>query len=146
MCISQSVNIVTFEHSDFGNKANGVCPIWCGGDFNFRKGGHLILRQLKLAIQFPPGSLAIIPSATLKHGNTSIADDETRVSFTQYTAGGLFRWVQYGFRTWKMLEQKNEAQAKAELAARDTRWMHALTAFSTVDSLHQDRLEAGLLK
>ena len=44
---------VSFEHTDFGNKANGVCPIWCGGDFDFRKGGHLILRQIKLVVQFP---------------------------------------------------------------------------------------------
>ncbi|KIP02061.1 hypothetical protein PHLGIDRAFT_52988, partial [Phlebiopsis gigantea 11061_1 CR5-6] len=90
--------VVCQEHADFGNKANGICPIWCGGSFDYRKGGHLVLRQLKLVIQFPPGSLICIPSATLRHGNTPIAKGETRVSFTQYAAGGLFRWVQYGFQ------------------------------------------------
>ena len=137
--------VVTYEHADFGNKANGVCPIWCGGDFDYRVGGHLILRQLKLVIQFPPGSLVIIPSATLKHGNVPVGVDESRVSFTQYSAGGLFRWVHYGHRSWRSLEVFDSDRAQAELAAREMQWKTAMESFSTLESLHNDRIEAGLV-
>ena len=137
--------VVTFEHSDFGNKANGVCPIWCGGDFDYRTGGHLILRQLKLVVQFPPGSLILIPSATLKHGNVPVLPHEKRISFTQYSAGGLFRWVHYGLRSWKALEDFDSDWAEAEQALRSTQWKTAIAAYSSLDSLHNDRIEAGLV-
>ncbi|KIP01224.1 hypothetical protein PHLGIDRAFT_58944, partial [Phlebiopsis gigantea 11061_1 CR5-6] len=90
--------VVTREHTDGGNKANGICPIWCAGSFDYLSGGHLILRQLGKVLQFPPGSMILIPSATLRHGNTAIGPNETRISFTQYSAGGLFRWVGNGYQ------------------------------------------------
>ena len=130
----------TFEHTDSGNKANGVCPIFCSGTFNPKQSGHLILRQLKLLIEFPPGTFILIPSATLMHGNVSIGPGEERESFTQYAAGGLFRWVQYKFRSWKMLEEEGDVEfMQRELEARQTRWSDALAQFSTISSLHDDR-------
>lgn len=137
--------VVCYEHADFSNKANGICPIWCGGSFDHRLGGHLILWQLKMVIQFPAGSLICIPSATLRHGNISIAKHETRVSFTQYAAGGLFKWVHYGHQTWEQLAEKDEDFAAAELAIRNTRWRQAAKKFSTIESLHRDRIAAGLV-
>ena len=80
---------VTFMHTDTGNKANGLCVITALGKFNPKRGGHLILGRLRLVVEFPPGSTALIPSATVPHGNTSIQDGETRMSVTQYAAGGL---------------------------------------------------------
>ncbi|KAI0692084.1 hypothetical protein BC835DRAFT_1278302 [Cytidiella melzeri] len=82
---------VTYEHTDCANKADGICPIFCSGDFDPTKGGHLILRELNLLIEFPPGAFIFIPSAILLHGNVDIAPGEQRESFTQFTAGGLFR-------------------------------------------------------
>lgn len=137
--------VVCYEHADFGNKANGICPIWCGGSFDHRRGGHIILRQLNLAIQFPAGSMICIPSATLRHGNTSIAKSEIRYSFTQYAAGGLFRWVHYGHRSWAKLQEEDKEFAAAEQAARMGRWKQAAEMFSTLDSLHQDRIIVGLV-
>ena len=132
-------NVVTYEHTDSGNKANGPCPIFCSGTFDPRKGGHLVLRQLKLLIQFPPGSLALIPSATLQHGNVSIQPGEQRESFTQYAAGGLFRWVKYGFQSWKSLSE-DPVLLQREIEARRTRWQTAIEQFSTLTSLHEDRM------
>lgn len=129
---------VSYEHTDSGNKANGICPIFCTGTFDPVTGGHLMLRQLKLAVEFPPGSLACIPSATLRHGNVAIRRGEQRESFTQYAAGGLFRWVSYGFRSWDDL-QEDAAGLARELETRKTRWLDALKQFSTVQSLHDDR-------
>lgn len=141
-------NVVSYDHEDFGNKANGVCPIFSFGKFDHTQGGHLVLRQLKLIIEFPPGSLIIIPSATLTHGNTPISPEkgEYRLSFTQYAAGGLFRWVQYGCRTWATLRKQDRRRAEAELAAHSTRWKDALEMFSHVDRLHEDRLASGVIQ
>jgi hypothetical protein len=56
----------------------------------------------------------IIPSSTVPHGNTPTQPGEKRVSFTQYCSGGLFRYVQYGFRTMKdCLSMKPVLKAKA---------------------------------
>ncbi|KII87540.1 hypothetical protein PLICRDRAFT_69864, partial [Plicaturopsis crispa FD-325 SS-3] len=89
---------VSIDHVDSGNIANGMCPVHSLGRFDYTKGGHLILWDLKLVIEFPPGSTILLPLSTLRHGNTTIQEGEERMSFTQYCAGGLIRWVKYGFR------------------------------------------------
>ncbi|KAJ7810266.1 hypothetical protein B0H13DRAFT_1667561 [Mycena leptocephala] len=89
----------TLGHRDFGNLAFGWCAITAFGDFDYRKGGHLILWDCKLILEFPPGCTILIPSAAIFHSNIPIASNERRFSFTQYTAGGLFRWVEHDFQT-----------------------------------------------
>ncbi|RPD53493.1 hypothetical protein L227DRAFT_513268, partial [Lentinus tigrinus ALCF2SS1-6] len=71
------------------------------GDFDADEGGHLILWDLNLMIRFPRGAMIFLPSALLVHSNTMVPDDQRRYSFTQYTAGGLARWVECGFRSQK---------------------------------------------
>src|SRR6266487_4690931 len=88
-----------YPHRDFSNLAFGWCAITALGRFDSKRGGHLILWDLKLVIQFPAGSTILIPSATIQHSNVRIQPGETRMSFTQYTAGGLFCWVDSGFQT-----------------------------------------------
>ncbi|KAJ7776454.1 hypothetical protein B0H16DRAFT_1302552 [Mycena metata] len=92
---------VTFEHVDHLNRPFGWCVITNDGDFDYKRSAHLYLKQLKLVVEFPPAATAAIPSAVVEHGNTPLAPTETRYSITQYAAGGLFRWVKYGFRTAK---------------------------------------------
>ncbi|KAJ7827602.1 hypothetical protein B0H14DRAFT_3466869 [Mycena olivaceomarginata] len=67
---------VTFPHLDFANLAWGWCAITALGDFDPDCGGHLILWDLKLIIRFPPGSTILIPSALIRHSNTSIQAHE----------------------------------------------------------------------
>ncbi|PBK60372.1 hypothetical protein ARMSODRAFT_990947 [Armillaria solidipes] len=99
---------------------------------------HLVLWDLKLIIDFPPGSTILIPSAILRHSNTTIAPGECRYLFTQYTAGGLFRWVDYGFRGseeyWGALQGEELEQVKKE---RSERWMMGMGMFSTLEELRQ---------
>ncbi|EMD33445.1 hypothetical protein CERSUDRAFT_22896, partial [Gelatoporia subvermispora B] len=90
--------VVTRYHVDSGNLPSGWCSIWCGGNFDHMRGGHMVLADAGVAIQFPPGSTMLIPSGSLLHGNAAVDDKETRIFFTQYAAGGLFRYVEYGFR------------------------------------------------
>ncbi|KAJ7811810.1 hypothetical protein B0H14DRAFT_2378080, partial [Mycena olivaceomarginata] len=89
---------VTFSHLDFANLAWGWCAITALGDFDPDRGGHLILWDLKLIIRFPPGSTILIPSALIRHSNTSIQAHEKRFSFMQYTSAGIFRFVDNGFK------------------------------------------------
>ncbi|KAG6835952.1 hypothetical protein H0H93_012949 [Arthromyces matolae] len=92
---------VTAMHIDTANAECLLCAITSFGTYNPMHGGHLVLFDIGLAIVFPPGSTILIPSALLRHGNTQIQDGETRLSFTQYCAGGLLRWIQHGFRSQK---------------------------------------------
>ncbi|KAG6914976.1 hypothetical protein DXG01_014130 [Tephrocybe rancida] len=89
----------TFHHVDYNNLPFGLCAITALGNYDPTCGGHLILYGLKLIIEFPPGTTVLIPSGTIEHGNTPVGPEETRMSFTQYAAGGLFRWVPYGFKS-----------------------------------------------
>ncbi|KAF8187321.1 hypothetical protein K438DRAFT_1435907, partial [Mycena galopus ATCC 62051] len=51
----------------------------------------LIFWDCKLILEFPPAANILIPSAAIFYSNIPIAAGQHRYSFTQYTAGGLFR-------------------------------------------------------
>ncbi|KAF8177123.1 hypothetical protein K438DRAFT_2022378 [Mycena galopus ATCC 62051] len=125
---------VTKHHIDSLNLAWGWCTITALGDFNPDRGGHLVLWDLKLVIRFPPGSTILIPSAILHHSNVNIAKGEKHYSFTQFTAAGLFRWVDNGFKSdvtinQELAAQNNTATAAACLDARHTRWVNGVNSF-----------------
>lgn len=88
--------VVTVPHRDHLNLAYGWCSITALGKFNPQEGGHLVLPELKLAIEFPPGATIFIPSAMFTHYNLPIEPFECRRTITQFSAGGLWRWVSYG--------------------------------------------------
>ena len=117
-----------------------MCSITAGGSFDPTEGGHIYLVELKLVIEFPPGSTILIPSAVIRHGNVPIQQGETRTSFTQYAAGGLFRWVDYGFKTWNQLSESDPARANLELQQRAHKWADFLNLFSKVHELESDHL------
>ncbi|KAF7371735.1 hypothetical protein MVEN_00030000 [Mycena venus] len=135
---------ITVPHLDFANLAWGWCAITALGRFNPDRGGHLILWDLKLVIQFPLGSTVLIPPALIHHSNVPIAVDEFRASFTQYTAGGLFRWIRNGFKTDEQFERTTSVQEKeARAEEAKTRWEDGVSMYSTIDSLLLDRLSAS---
>ncbi|KAK0220574.1 hypothetical protein IW262DRAFT_1272699 [Armillaria fumosa] len=131
---------VTVEHTDSGNLPFGWCAITALGRFNPKKGGHLILWDLKLVIEFPPGSTILIPSAVLRHSNTTVGHGEMRYSFMQYTAGGLFHWVDDGFQLsedyWRQL---NSAECDAALRTRAGRWEMGLGLYSKLSVLKEGK-------
>jgi hypothetical protein len=139
-------NTVALEHADTGNLASGGCPVTSGGNYNPKLGGHIVLFPLRIAVEFPPGSTIIIPSSTVPHGNTPIQPNETRVSFTQYCAGGLHRWVEYGYQSMKSCALKNKKLKDKLDALAGSRWLEALNRFSKLDELHQDRIKVFKLK
>ena len=125
-----------FKHKDFNNLAFGWCAITSLGNFDPSCGGHLILWELGLVITFPAGSTVLIPSACISHSNTTIRTHETRYSFTQYSAGGLFRWVERGFqKKEEFFASLNEDQLDAERQREEGRLQWGLSLFSTIDEL-----------
>lgn len=127
--------VCTYKHRDPLNCPFGLCAIQALGDFDPVKGGHLILWDLGLYIEFPSGSLILIPSATLAHSNTPIQKHEKRASFTQYCGGGLFRYVDNDFMTESALKEKNPQKYAEMQAAKADRWRFGLSHFSTLDEL-----------
>ncbi|KAJ7196694.1 hypothetical protein GGX14DRAFT_375892, partial [Mycena pura] len=124
---------VSFPHLDFNNLAWAWCAITAFGNFNPDRGGHLILWDLGLIIRFPPGSTILIPSALLWHSNVKIQAGETRQSFTQYSAGGLFRWEANGFMTDDDFEAIATPEQKKDRAyAAKTRWTDAMAKYSHI--------------
>jgi len=128
---------VCFGHRDGANLPYGWCAITAFGRFNWKKGGHLVLWDLKLILEFPPGVTIIIPSSILRHGNTLVAESETRYSFAQYTAGGLFRWIDHDYKLDEdyFASLKTPEQQLKEKVSRESRWKRGVKMFSTLEEL-----------
>ena len=86
-------------------------------------------------IQFPPGALLLIPSATITHGNTPLQPGETRTSFTQYTSGSVFRFVDNGCMTEADFKATNEEGYETKMQEKLTRWKTGLSLWSTKEEL-----------
>ncbi|KAJ7016693.1 hypothetical protein C8F04DRAFT_1215409 [Mycena alexandri] len=75
---------------DFGNLAFGWCAVTALGNYDYTP---------RIILEFPPGCTILLPSAAIFHSNIPISANECRYSFTQYTAGGIFRWIEHGFQS-----------------------------------------------
>lgn len=128
-------SVSTFKHRDMLNLAFGWCAITSLGQFDHTQGGHLILWEPKLVVEFPAGSTFLIPSSCVAHSNTPTQLGEWRASFTQYTSGGVFRWVENGFCTDSRLQSKDKVKFAKVMEARKKRWERGLEMFSTLDEL-----------
>ncbi|KAJ7071764.1 hypothetical protein B0H15DRAFT_957558 [Mycena belliarum] len=124
------------RHLDFANLAWGWCAITALGCFDADLGGHLILWELRLVVRFPAGATILLPSALVQHSNIPIRTHEYRASFTQYTAGGLFRWVRNAFRTDEDYQASSTAAEKATRKIDDRgRWELGMKMFSVIDTM-----------
>ena len=143
-CLSVNLGpqVVAKKHRDQNNLADGLCWILASGDFDHELGGQLVLWELRLVIDFPSGTGVLIPSAVISHENLPIREGESRTSVTQYAAGGLFRWVEYGFQSWKTLKEKEPERARAIWEERPIRWRRSVGLFSKYTELCKDRVEA----
>ncbi|EPQ50170.1 hypothetical protein GLOTRDRAFT_50945, partial [Gloeophyllum trabeum ATCC 11539] len=119
-CFNLGKQVRAYRHRDHLNCPFGWCAISALGWFDPKKGGHLVLWDLKLVIEFPPGSTIFIPSALLLHSNLPVRPGEKRFSFVQWSAGALFRWVEFGFRGVK--EYMEGRPAKEASVLNEERW------------------------
>ncbi|KDR84207.1 hypothetical protein GALMADRAFT_55215 [Galerina marginata CBS 339.88] len=131
---------VCFRHADYNNLAFGWCAITALGSYDYKAGGHLVLWDLKLVIEFPPGSTILIPSSAIRHSNTRIQAGERRYSVTQYSAGGLFRWLENDFKT--VIDHRSTLQPEQTSSLLDrlsNQLELGLSLFSTVEELELAR-------
>ena len=87
--------VCTHPHKDSQNLAWGWCAVTSLGSYDPTRGGHLVLWEFNIAVEFPPYSTIMLPSAIVTHFNTQIQEGEKRSSIVQYNSSGLFRWLAY---------------------------------------------------
>jgi hypothetical protein len=128
---------ISVDHRDSQNAPGVPCSITALGDFDPTRGGHLILFDYGLVIEFPPGSTAQILSGCVRHGNTQILPGEKRFSMIQYMAGGLWRHVAYGFR---LTDQLSKTEVDDFERTASSRLQEVVSLFSTITSVVKDRI------
>lgn len=127
----------TIQYRDFNDFTGGWCAITSGGNYNPQLGGHLVISALRLVIEFPLGSTIEIPSALLDHPNVAVQPGEECFSFTQYCAGALFRWLDFGCRSESDCAKQDPKNIEQVRAQGKSRFSTALGDFSTVEELKE---------
>lgn len=127
----------TYKHRDILNIPFGWCAVTAMGDFDPSTGGHLVLWDLKMVVEFPHAATILLPSATIAHSNIPVGAHEARGSFTQYTPGGLIRYVDNGFCTEAELQEEDPEEYVRLSALKETRWEMGIGMLSTVEELLQ---------
>jgi len=116
---------VCFKHTDFANLPFGLCAVTSLGSYDATKGGHLVLWEYRLVIEFHRVSAGLHHLACIWSdcSNVPVQLDESQYSVVQYSAGALFRWVENGFqRSHDYLQSLSEAKV-SEVRKNDTnRW------------------------
>ncbi|KAL0067413.1 hypothetical protein AAF712_005642 [Marasmius tenuissimus] len=125
---------VSIDHADQNNRCDSFCAITPlsppSGGFDYRLGGHLILWDLRIVVEFPPGTTILLPSAVLRHSNVAIGKHEKRYSVTQYSAGALFRWAEHGFQSEDSFYSRLSLDMLRQEKERDDgRWVKSLDSF-----------------
>lgn len=134
---SSTVNIgrsCTFLHRDSLNKPFHFCAVLALGHFPHESVGQIILWELGVVVDFPPGTVALLPSADITHGNTALGESDGRTSITWYTAGSLFQYSDAGMGTQGELDLHPEKKEEYQRRVRD-RTDEALRLFVKVDDL-----------
>ncbi|KAK1226361.1 hypothetical protein PQX77_010668 [Marasmius sp. AFHP31] len=128
-------HVRSIAHRDHMNWALGQCVITAMGRFDAARSAHLVLKEFKMVVNFPHASTAVIPSACATHFNTRIAPGDTRTSFTQYTAGAIFRWVENGCRTEAAVKDTNKAEWLEIQEKKKTAVAERLRLYSNINDL-----------
>lgn len=127
--------VATYRHIDSRNCPFGWCTITALGDFDASKGGHLVLWDFGIILEFPAGACVCLPSALVTHSNIPTNTNEIRMSFTQYCSGEIFRHIENGFTTDRRLGESDPAILLFRKEVRRTRAEEGLQMFSTVEDL-----------
>jgi hypothetical protein len=115
-------------HIDGSNLASGLCLVVPLGDFDPEQGGHIVLHDLGFVCEVAPGSLSLIPSATVTHSNIGIGSEEARFAITAYTPASYFQFFEEGFGP----VHKRSAIQNKELG--DQRWRKGTARFPHIDN------------
>ncbi|KAF8828459.1 hypothetical protein HHX47_DHR3000300 [Lentinula edodes] len=72
--------------------------------------------------------------------DNSVYQRETRISVTQYTAGGIRRWLDYGGRTEEAFQAQDPEGFSIAWAKRREGWKESLQFFGTLEELKLNAL------
>lgn len=128
-------------HVDSKNLPLGWCALTALGNFDHKKGGHLVLWEPGHVIEFPAGSTILIPSGAVHHSNASIEPHEKRQSFTQYSARALFTYIDNGYQTREdymaeLTRKLGKKGARALVSQKESRQLtDGLALYSTMSEL-----------
>ncbi|EKM74526.1 hypothetical protein AGABI1DRAFT_47819, partial [Agaricus bisporus var. burnettii JB137-S8] len=125
----------TAPHRDVMNLAFGWCAVFALGNFDATHGGHLVIHNLRITIEFPHASCILLPSSILWHSNVPIASGEQRASLTFYTPGGLFRFIDNHFFVEKELEKAHSDEWRRLQKEKIERKSYAYDFYSTVQEI-----------
>ena len=92
-------------HKDGANLSTGLCLVCPFGNYDYQQGGHLILHELKMILEVPPGYMVLFPSALITHENIPIQENEDRRVITGFTPASIFQWVENGYQSLKVLNE-----------------------------------------
>lgn len=95
----------------------------------------MVLWDFGIILEFPPGTTVLLSSAFLRHSNIPVSKEESRVSVTQYSAGSIRRWLEYGGRTEEALKAQDPEAYAREVEKRSSKWKEALDMYSTIEEL-----------
>ncbi|KAH9012454.1 hypothetical protein EDB85DRAFT_1877742 [Lactarius pseudohatsudake] len=70
---SQSRRQVITVSKQQANLPNGLCAVVSMGNCDHTPGGHLVLHELKHIMEFPPGYVILLPSASITHSNMRVS-------------------------------------------------------------------------
>ena len=127
--------VTTHRHRDSNNLACGVCAITPLGNFNHRRSAHLVLEEARVVIEFPAVATAFILSASCTHSNTPLTDGETRISFTQYAAGPIFRYIQNRCMTENALKELHPDVWAANQLLKGDAWCRGVALLPTIEGI-----------
>lgn len=127
--------VTTYRHRDINNLAYGICAITPLGDFDHTQSAQLVLEEPKVIIEVPAVATAFILSASCTHSNLPLTDDETRISFTQYAAGPIFRYVQNLCMTEEMLRQAKPSVWAANQKLKEGAWIRGVKLLPTIEKI-----------
>ncbi|KZP11282.1 hypothetical protein FIBSPDRAFT_962386 [Athelia psychrophila] len=123
-------------HKYYGDMMAALCVHHPHLQRNFAAGESVFAGVPSLPL-FPPGSTVLIPSAVFTHSNTAIQEGESCYSFTQYTSGGLFRWVEHGFQGEQPYHASLSNREKREEEKRKAgRWAKGMEMYSMIAELN----------
>lgn len=126
---------VCSRHRDCKNKATGICGIKVLGPHNSRLGGHIVLHELGLVVEMRPGDVIFFPSAIISHETIPIGVLEKRYSLVWYSASGLFRWRDAGFKSLLSWEEQDPTAYGQHQSQGESRWAAGWKNFPTLFDL-----------
>lgn len=122
---------VARPHTDCANVVWGTCTDSPFGDYDWTKGGQLILHGPRLILELRPGDVAFFPSACIEHENLPISEGETRYSVISYSAGALFLHRDQQFQSFKSLSQKDRIAARLHASGGKKRWEQGMALYKS---------------